>query len=67
VHIDIHRLVYIDHTCLDMMTSWRERHEKDGGRIVIEWDGLHQRFDRFAHAHPPARQSEPEPSLAGPE
>jgi MFS superfamily sulfate permease-like transporter len=50
VHIDIHRLVYIDHSCLDMMTSWREQHEKNGGRVIVEWDGLHQRFDRFAHA-----------------
>lgn len=60
VHIDIHRLVYIDHACLDLMTSWGERHEKNGGRVVIEWDGLHRRFDRFAHVTPPSLQ----PSLA---
>jgi MFS superfamily sulfate permease-like transporter len=66
VHIDIHQLVYIDHTCLDMMTSWREQHEKNGGRVIVEWDGLHQRVDRFAHAHPPAREPELQASVAGP-
>jgi hypothetical protein len=54
VHIDIHQLVYIDHSCLDMMTSWREQHEKNGGCVIVEWDGLHRRFDRIAQATVPA-------------
>jgi MFS superfamily sulfate permease-like transporter len=58
VHIDIHRLVYIDHTCLDMMTSWREQHQKNGGQVIVEWDGLHRRFDRIAHPVPPRDDAE---------
>jgi hypothetical protein len=63
VHIDIHRLVYIDHTCLDMMTSWRDQHHKNGGSCVVEWDGLHRRFESFAHVHPPASRQQSEPTL----
>jgi MFS superfamily sulfate permease-like transporter len=57
VHVDIHSLIYIDHSCLDMMTSWREQHEKNGGRVMVEWEGLHERFDRLAYARKQPRET----------
>ena len=44
VHLDIHKLAYIDHACLDLMTSWRARHENSGGVVCVEWAGLHSRY-----------------------
>jgi MFS superfamily sulfate permease-like transporter len=44
VHVDIHGLAHIDHACLDLMTSWRSRHEESGGVVKVEWDGLHRRY-----------------------
>ena len=44
VHLDIHGLAHIDHACLDLMTSWRSRHEEAGGVVKVEWDGLHRRY-----------------------
>ena len=44
VHLDIHKLAHIDHACLDLITSWRARHEQAGGVVCVEWDGLHSRY-----------------------
>jgi len=44
VHIHIERLAYIDHACLDMITSWRKQYEESGGRVFLEWDTLRSRY-----------------------
>lgn len=48
LHLDIHKLVYIDHACLDMITGWRARHEASGGCLEVEWAGLHSRYAPLA-------------------
>ncbi len=44
LHVDFTRLSYIDHACLELITSWAKRHSSTGGRLVIDWDSLHARF-----------------------
>jgi MFS superfamily sulfate permease-like transporter len=46
LHVHFERLTYIDHACMDLLTSWAKQHEAQGGRLVIDWDSLHARFDR---------------------
>jgi MFS superfamily sulfate permease-like transporter len=44
LHVDFTHLTYIDHACLELITSWSKRHSSTGGRLVIDWDSLHARF-----------------------
>jgi MFS superfamily sulfate permease-like transporter len=44
LHVDFTHLSYIDHACLELMTSWAKRHSSTGGRLVIDWESLHARF-----------------------
>jgi MFS superfamily sulfate permease-like transporter len=41
LHVDLDRLSYIDHACLNLLSSWAEQHQKMGGRLMIDWDSLH--------------------------
>jgi MFS superfamily sulfate permease-like transporter len=47
LHVDLSRLNYIDHACLDLFTSWARQHEAAGGRLSIDWDSMHARFRKF--------------------
>jgi hypothetical protein len=44
LHVELDRLTYIDHACLDLFTSWAKQHEQTGGRLAIDWDSLHASF-----------------------
>lgn len=44
LHVEIDRLAYIDHACLDLLLSWAKQHEAVGGRLVIDWNFLHAQF-----------------------
>lgn len=44
LHVDFTHLTYIDHACLELMTSWARRHASTGGKLVIDWESLHARF-----------------------
>lgn len=44
LHVDMRRLTYIDHACLDLLTSWARQHESTGGRLVIDWEQMHKSF-----------------------
>jgi len=44
LHVDLSGLSYIDHACLELLTGWARRHERAGGRLVIDWDSLHASF-----------------------
>jgi MFS superfamily sulfate permease-like transporter len=46
LHMHIEYLDYIDHACLDVISDWQQAHEKDGGRVIIEWNTLMNRFRR---------------------
>jgi MFS superfamily sulfate permease-like transporter len=44
VHLDVQRLAYIDDSCLDLIRSWKEQHEGQGGVVVVDWDEVEKRF-----------------------
>jgi len=45
LHVDFRRLDYIDHACLDLLMNWAKQHESTGGKLVIDWESLHARFN----------------------
>ncbi len=46
VHVYFDHLEYIDHACLDMLEAWGDQHAVTGGRLVVEWDALSNRYHR---------------------
>jgi MFS superfamily sulfate permease-like transporter len=44
VVVDHDRLEYIDHACLDLLTSWSRQCEAAGGRLEIDWSRLHDKL-----------------------
>jgi len=46
LRVDMQHLSYIDHACLDLLTSWARQHESQGGRLVIDWETLHATFQQ---------------------
>jgi MFS superfamily sulfate permease-like transporter len=44
LHVELERLDYIDHACLNLMICWAKQHEAVGGRLVIDWNSLHAQF-----------------------
>ena len=44
VHLDVQRLAYIDDSCLDLVRSWTEQYEAQGGVVIVEWDEVEKRF-----------------------
>lgn len=48
LHVDFQHLDYIDHACLELLMTWAKQHENTGGRLVIDWESLHTRFQPSA-------------------
>ncbi|PKP97204.1 MAG: hypothetical protein CVT76_05030, partial [Alphaproteobacteria bacterium HGW-Alphaproteobacteria-15] len=46
VHLHVEKLDYIDHACLEMLSSWEKLHASTGGALVVEWSELVERYDR---------------------
>lgn len=46
LHLDLTHLNYIDHACLDLLTSWGRQHEATGGKLVVDWETMHSRSGR---------------------
>ncbi len=46
VHIHVEKLDYIDHACLEMLSSWEKLHQSTGGTLVVEWSELVERYSR---------------------
>ncbi len=44
LHIHFEKLAYLDHSCLDLIREWRVSHEDNGGKVIVEWDRLVERF-----------------------
>lgn len=49
LHVDLRRLGYIDHACLELLMGWADQHRRTGGSLVLDWDQLHAQF--HAHRH----------------
>jgi len=46
VHIHVEKLDYIDHACLEMLSSWEKLHQSTGGALIVEWSELVERYGR---------------------
>lgn len=46
VHIHVEKLDYIDHACLETLSSWEKLHQSTGGMLVVEWSDLVMRYSR---------------------
>lgn len=44
VHIDGGKLRYVDHACLEALETWVERHAKQGGQAIVDWEALRSRL-----------------------
>ena len=44
LHVHFDKLSFIDHSCLELLDSWEAQREKTGGKLVMEWHELHERF-----------------------
>jgi MFS superfamily sulfate permease-like transporter len=52
LHVEMQKLNYIDHACLELLVTWEKQHEATGGDLVIDWDSLHARFSRRPSSAP---------------
>ncbi|HEV7280029.1 MAG TPA: SulP family inorganic anion transporter [Pirellulaceae bacterium] len=43
--VDLDELDHIDHACLDLLKNWSSSHEKTGGKMVINWESVHDAFN----------------------
>lgn len=55
LHIRFEELSFIDHACLDMLSNFKKQFESKGGRLVIEWESLYQKY----HTKRPSALSRP--------
>ncbi|WP_031498980.1 SulP family inorganic anion transporter, partial [Bryobacter aggregatus] len=44
LHIHFEDLVYLDHSCLDLLQEWMTAHRDNGGKVVVDWPRLVERF-----------------------
>ncbi len=58
LHVEVADLDYIDHACLELLTSWERQHKAAGGKLVIEWGDLRAKY------HQP-RKTSPTGALSG--
>ncbi len=45
-HVHLDRLAYIDHSSMDLLKSWAHQQEQKGSTVIMQWDGLEERFRR---------------------
>ncbi len=48
LHIHFEKLYYLDHSCLDLIKDWSKTHEDSGGKVIVDWDRLIERYRRLA-------------------
>ena len=44
VHLHVAGLSNVDHACLELIASFRDRYAAQGGTVVVEWDELLKRY-----------------------
>lgn len=47
LHLEIEKLDYIDHACLDLLGAWEASQKSSGGGLVVEWSHLNGRYHRL--------------------
>ena len=61
VRVELVKLAYIDHACIELMQSWARSREPMGNTLVLGWDDL---FHRYHHGNDPRSLSIDDDSLA---
>lgn len=46
LHFHFENLTYLDHSCLDLIQEWRQTHEDNGGKVIVDWPRLVERFTK---------------------
>ena len=44
VRVHVEHLSYIDHACLELLSSWEEQYRSTGGQFIVEWQELVDRY-----------------------
>lgn len=44
LHLHLEQLAYIDHSCLDLLSTWEKQQQQRGSTLVVQWDGLLERY-----------------------
>lgn len=65
MHIHVEKLDYIDHACLEMLSSWEKLHQSGGGSLVVEWSELVERYGRRSEEDRNPRPDDPPRRLIG--
>lgn len=64
LHVSIKHLTYIDHACLDLLENWALKHQDRGGRLVLEWDDLRDKYHRRASSALVVQSGETKPPVS---
>ncbi|MBA3920156.1 MAG: SulP family inorganic anion transporter [Nostocaceae cyanobacterium] len=40
IHVHLDKLVYIDHSCLDLLSQWAKQQQERGSTVTMQWEGL---------------------------
>ena len=46
LHLDLDDLDSLDHACLELLASWAQQHEAQGGTIEVDWGMIHASYQQ---------------------
>ena len=46
VHVNVQRLTYVDHACLDCIAAWEKQRNSKGASTVVQWNELMTHYQR---------------------
>lgn len=46
VHVNVQRLTYVDHACLDCIAAWEKQRHSKGASTLVEWSDLMSHYQR---------------------
>jgi MFS superfamily sulfate permease-like transporter len=44
LHLHVDKLVYIDHSCLEFLSTWQKQQEQKYSKVTMPWEKLEQSF-----------------------
>ncbi|MEW5974237.1 MAG: SulP family inorganic anion transporter [Acidobacteriota bacterium] len=44
LHVSLEHLTFIDHACIDLLSNWEKQHASAGGKVIMEWESLHELY-----------------------
>jgi MFS superfamily sulfate permease-like transporter len=52
--LEFEKLVHIDHSCLELLTTWERQHRDLGGQAEIAWEALNRKYHEYRPSAVPA-------------